>query len=237
MTKTERRIALAYLKFYEKQFIKEHEYSFPSIKIIAEIANCSERTVNTFIKKYEIFVFDHENRWDKETKKQLSNLYHYNYLFFETLILLKFNNLLHNLEKIGKDLILKVSENDDFLCEKTVKKINVMNSKLRTGNIVKLRTIESYLKKSYLYIVLKKDVPPKNTKEEEKIFQELNATELTFSQKNNLRNTFSIVSIKKAVQDYVYVKNTQGIYNPWGFMFSKCKKHMSDQCQFFNRRY
>lgn len=227
MSKTDKKICDSFMYFHEKFLMGHHQNTSPSIPTIALKAKCSARSVNTFIKNYEGQIHFHKNRYNKTKKKCASNLYCLNDKFFEFMILLKLGGFLYKWKKERKDLLIGLSEYDDFLCSYLYKKGHLSTTKLRAGFLSKLRGIDSFLNKIHLDNVPKNSAVSAEIKEikERRAFQELNDLPLTFAEKEKLSLYWSVNALRESRLDFIYCSQHKKVRHPFAFMTSRAKDH------------
>jgi len=201
----------------------------PSKKEIAKIAKCSERSVGLFIQENDNVCFCHDRRWDASTKKNKSNKYYMDPICAETVILLDYNSLYHNWDKVGKDVVKKLIEDDHFLCSKTVKKWQLSTDKLPTAFMLKLPTLNSYLNSFLDKGTLKKCTHPKSKnqeREDKKKNKILDGIPLSHENRLRLGMLCAPIDLKEAVLDYNKYVHTWGktVQSPYWFLQKQADK-------------
>lgn len=224
MTKKQKNIAEALLWYFEQVISGTFKKVYPTIFTIAKHAKCSDRTVNSFISKYEGIILNHENRIDLINKKQLPNVYGLNKDFFEFLWLMRACGFTRKFKELKNKIEIGISEHAHYLCSYLYEKGQLRTNKFRTEFISKFRTIESF----FSYLILRNRVP-KNEECIKKIvqedsFKELKDIPLAFADKERLSLTFSILSLRQAKKEYINFSKTFRINNPVAFIYSKAKK-------------
>lgn len=233
MSRAYRRIVEVYVEWQAKVYRGLKSAIFPGRELIAAQAKCSVSTVRNFIRDFEGILITHENRRQKGSQKNESNLYQVCPHLFETIISLKFMNLFHKFDAVADQLIIDISENPYFLSEKVLKKHRLSTQKLPTAYAGKLPTIKSYIN-SYLDKGTKKEkVPDVNIKKEgEAKMAILQGLPLNFTTKQKAVRYFEFSSLREAKSDFVWLEKRKMIKMPDRFFLSRLKEH---QTKFINR--
>lgn len=229
MSRTEKNICLAYCYFFEQALMGEYQQIFPSIPKLAQIAKCCPRSVNKFIKKYETKLFHHKKYKDKETKRNKSNRYCLNQDFFEFICLLKMANLVHKWEKVKKKIEIGISEEPFYLCSYLYEKGQLSTTKMRSDHPQKMRCIKSFFSYQILLKKVPRTEPAIKAVVQRKAFEEINDLPLSFSDKERLSVTFSILSLREARKDFLFYSNKHKVDTPIAFMHSRAKAHTIEQ--------
>lgn len=233
MSKVYRRIVEVYVDWQAKVYRGLISAIFPGRKLIAAQAKCSVSTVRNFIRDYEGILITHENRRQKGSQKNESNLYQVCPHLFETIFSLKFMNLFHKFDSISEQLIIDVSEDPYFLCEKVLKRQKLSTQELPTAYEGKLPTIKSYIN-SYLDKGTKKqEVPDVNIKKEgEAKMAILQGFPINFTTKQKAVRYFELKSLREAKNDTIWYGKQHKIKNMDRFFLNRAKEH---QHQHINR--
>lgn len=223
MSKTQRKIAVALLRYLENQILGKYKIIFPSFEQIAKEAGCSRRSVAYFIKKYNKILFDKIVRINKG--KQTSNEYRLNRDFFEFLWLMRENGFIKRWDKDKKKIEAGISETAHFLCSKLRENGRLSTMLLHSTTPLNLHPINSFLS----YEVNMKKVPRTGSAikmaVQRKAFEEINSLPLSFSEKERLSLTFSILSLRAAKEDLVFYQRKNKVSSAMGFMFARAKAH------------
>ncbi len=172
MTKTERKICLAFLWFYEQLLLGKHSQVYPELSTIAKITGCSTRTVLRFIKKFDGQIFQKQSRTTTHGK-QTSNLYLLDNFFFEWVMIFDKLGYIANWETYGhKEIINNIHADPDYflrlLDSRGLLEGIVMNMKCHTASGSKCHTIDSpSLIYSFVMKLKKKRSSVMNRKEED----------------------------------------------------------------------
>jgi len=211
--------------FFKEQMVDNIEKIFPKITTIARMSKCSTRTVNTFIKKYELLLIGHDKKWNPETHKHEPNQYFLNPDFFETMILLDECGYLRNWTKKTKVHVLKkYIDNEWFLQEILLYRKEHMNNQIAHGFYRKLRTIKNLilLRKEIYKDPCKDRCTDSGRKEAKEALK--GVRELTNAEMNRLTEQFGNKHLLHAKEVLHFVRQKSVVSSPANFLFSEARK-------------
>jgi hypothetical protein len=236
LTRTEKRICLAFSYYHAKLVSGEHQAVFPKMETIAQFAGCARETVCRFVQKYNGVLFHKRSRFNAELGKNLSNVYELNYEFFEFLWLLERCNKTNlfldgGVSKRGlgaKMRLLKaISEvgpgEAEFLVKFVYEKLGLINMKCHKVFLPKCHTMNSSSYELHVSKVLLSRAPhTRKEKEGPGVLKDLPISDL---ERLKLTKMFLEVDLRKARLDYFYVDSSKGVQKPANFLFMRAREH------------
>lgn len=189
----------------------------PERKTIAARAGYSVETVKDMLELSKDIVLK-ITPIRKANGKNSSNEYQIDEIFFEFMTLMKGCGYLKDPEKYKEIVLNGLAEDPYFLVKKFLEKHRLSTDQIPTVGIGELPTIRSYLKETLRSKVQRPKVPQSSPKKERGVLQGL---PISFSTSKNLTTWFAPQDLNYARQQFTYVHNTQGVYNPGGFIYAK----------------
>jgi len=231
LTTKQRKAVIALVSMQESVYLGMLKDVSPSRSYVAKSAKCSVSTFRDVLASMKGILFTHKKRRDLHSNKNKSNVYEINEYFFEFIQLLKINHFFNNWQHKSKEIILKLQEDDLYLCRKALEKPELSTMKLPTVLLSKLPTIRLLLSNSSVSRVRRQE--SQKVKEEthgRKGWDFMQSIPISYSQKERLTLMWSPQAIKGAVADYRSTQN--GISNLGGYLW-KCAERRQRQMMGF----
>ncbi len=201
---TRKILTRCFLWFENERRCGRYRDVFPSLRKIAEMAQCSVASVKTSLneidEKFDGLVLKRNSKVGKR-----SNHYIINEKTFEFLFLLKSCRLDHAWKKVRLDVLRELSEDELYFAKRLYRKGELSTTKLATSELQKLATIKSFLlfnsrlneirtEESRTRVMNK----PKNPRKEEGLITDLPMSD---EDKKWISENYAFVDIRKARLD------------------------------------
>lgn len=218
MSRTERKIAVAYADMYSSsKFNKWHKLFF-SQDYLCKKSGCNRRSLYRFNQKYSYLVQTKLGKFNTLKKKRETNTTFIDPYFFEVIAWLKYKKLIGIVSVRKSSFIRQVNENEHLMMSKFGFYFGVMNNKMSHKECVKCPNISSISKIQYT-------VPP--TQVPGVTHPNLKELPLATEKLKYIQRFYSPYAVAEACKDRsFYLSTGHQIRNEKSFIFSRLKAYM-----------